>query len=117
MQLENREQMPGDAAGMISDLTRCTLQDRRVACPQQMQLAEDRAHGDMQRARTAVGNLDRDTELSATDTECLRASPETICGCAVMAANNDASAASYSVRCACVASRAYICANFARGNA
>src|SRR3569833_2352277 len=73
MQLENREQMPGDAAGMISDLTRCTLQDRRVACPQQMQLAEDRAHGDMQRARTAVGNLDRDTELSATDTECLHA--------------------------------------------
>src|SRR3569833_4259381 len=73
MELENREQMPGDAAGMISDLTRCTLQDRRVACPQQMKLAEDRAHGDMQRARTAVGNLARDTELSATDTECLHA--------------------------------------------
>src|SRR3569832_2581855 len=73
MELENREQMPGDAAGMISDLTRFTLQDRRVACPQQMQLAEDRAHGDMQRARTAVGNLDRDTALSATDTACLHA--------------------------------------------
>src|SRR3569832_2720228 len=38
-----------------------------------MLLAEDRALGDMQRARTAVGILDRDTELSASDTECLHA--------------------------------------------